>query len=420
MLITLDKSRERHAVLSQEVGYAEEPRDFHWLAKNIPCQEACPADTDIPEYLAAISKGDYALAYRINLVDNVFPAILGRVCSRPCEPFCRHGWPGLGEPVAICFSKRSAADFIDSNPVVLPPFFKSTGKKVAVVGSGVAGLAAARNLALYGHSVNVFEKHTHPGGMLNQGIPVFRLPRNIIQKEINQVELVGVKIICNTEIGRDLPFDALLQDYDAVVLAAGTLYPNIPDLPGGNNKGIRHGLDFLLEVNDSGQCNIDGDIIVIGGGFTAMDCARTALRLNVNSVKVFYRRSREEMLVTEDELIELNKEGIPIEYRVTPVEYCSMTKKKVENVKFNRTKLEERDESGRRRPIKIPGSGFNVPASAVLLATGQFPDFRWISEVYKRQLVDNTNRLISGKSTITSHEKIFLAGDFALGRNYAN
>ena len=410
-----DKSRDRHAALTQEIGYADQPRDFHWLAKNIPCQQACPANTDIPEYLAAIARGDFSHAYRVNLADNVFPAVLGRVCSRPCEPVCRHGWEGLGEPVAICFSKRSAADFEGQSPIVLPPMFKATGKSVAVVGSGVAGLAAARNLALCGHTVTVFEKHSHPGGMLNQGIPVFRLPRDIIDKEVRQVELTGVEIICNTEIGRTIDFDTLVRDYDVVILAAGTLHPNILTLPGRTLPGIRHGLDFLLEVNVTGLGEIDGDVIVIGGGFTAMDCARTALRLNVRSVQVYYRRSRDEMLVTEEELIELEREGIPIEYKVTPSRYTGMSQARVDNVTFIRTRLGDVDTSGRRHPIEISGSGFDVPVSAVLLATGQFPDTSWIQGTYKDILVGNDHWLISGKSTSTAHEKIFVAGDFALG-----
>ena len=385
-----------------------------WL-RTYPVRMLAPANTDIPEYLAAISRGDFRRAYQINLVDNVFPAILGRVCSRPCEPVCRHGWEGLGEPVAICFSKRSSADFINQEPIVLPPLFSSTGKKVAIIGSGVAGLAAARNLALYGHAATVFEKRSYPGGMLNQGIPVFRLPREIINKEIKQIELTGVQIACNMEIGRNLALDSLVRDYDAVILAGGTLYPNILDLPGKNLKGIRHGLDFLLETNESGKGNIGEEVVVIGGGFTAMDCARTALRLNVNSVKVYYRRSREEILVNEEELVELENEGIPIQYMVSPAGYYNVTNDKVESVSLVRTKLGELDPSGRRRPIEIPNSKFGVKASSVLLATGQFPDTKWIDQGYKNQLVGEDNWLISGKSTKTAHQKIFAAGDFALG-----
>src|SRR5690606_19274526 len=153
----LNRDLKSATALSIGQGDSSAPQDLHWLAQNIPCQAACPAGTDIPGYLEAIYHGRFAEAYEINLRDNVFPAILGRVCSRPCEDACRHGWPGNGEPVAICFSKRSAADFSASAPVILKPHFAPTGKRVAVIGAGVAGLAAARDLALAGHQVTVFE-----------------------------------------------------------------------------------------------------------------------------------------------------------------------------------------------------------------------------------------------------------------------
>ncbi len=416
MYIATDSTRADHHALSQNSGFADRAKDFDWLAKNIPCQFACPAGTDIPEYLNAIAQGDYSQAYQVNLRDNVFPAVLGRVCSRPCEPECRHGWEGLGEPVAICFSKRSSDDFMRQKPVVLPPIFSPTGHKIAVIGSGVAGLAAARDLALYGHQVSVFEKHSYPGGMLNQGIPEFRLPRDIIDKEIEQVKRAGVEIICNTEIGAAILLREVVSKFDATIMAAGTLKANILDLPGKNLTGIRHGLDFLLEVNDTGRANIHGDVVVIGGGFTAMDCARTALRLNVDSVKVFYRRSRDEMLVTQDELVELEREGIPIEYMVAPVSYFSGgSNQGTESIRFVRTKLGELDATGRRRPVPIEGSEFDVKADAVLLATGQFPDTDWIDNEYRSKLVDSNDWLSSGKAVATELERVFVAGDFALG-----
>ena len=208
--------------LSQPVGEATDPKDMRWLAENIPCRTACPAHTDIPGYLAAIYRGEFDKAYRINLLDNVFPAILGRVCSRPCEAPCRRGWDGLGEPVAICFSKRSSSDFKAEERVILEPLFPPSGKTVGIVGSGPAGLAAARNLTLLGHRCTVYEKHERPGGMMNQGIPEFRLPRDHLDREIDQIRQMGVEIICNTSIGSDIPLAKLLSDFDAVIMAAGT------------------------------------------------------------------------------------------------------------------------------------------------------------------------------------------------------
>ena len=423
--------------LSKLRGTADAPKDFQWLEKNIPCQKACPASTDIPGYLDAIYRGDHAKAYRINLRDNVFPAVLGRVCARPCEAACRHGWDGLGKPVAICFSKRSAADFGGQAPVVMDKWFPPSGKKVAVIGAGVAGLAAARNLALLGHQVTVYEKHNKPGGMMNQGIPVFRLPRDVIKKEIGQIEALGVKIICNAEIGKTIQLSALAEQNDAVVLAAGTLRPNLLDLPGKELAGIRHGLEFLLEVNEAGTTKIGEHVVVIGGGFTAMDCARTARRLGATTVqveeeladktvagsilrmpkdkvKIWYRRSVDEMLVTPGELEELEHEHIPLETMVSPKEYIGENGR-VKALRFIRTKLGEPDASGRRRPVNIPGSEFNIPADTVLLATGQFPDTAWIDAALRKEIVGEDSWLKSGAACATVRKKIFAAGDFATG-----
>jgi NADPH-dependent glutamate synthase beta subunit-like oxidoreductase/NAD-dependent dihydropyrimidine dehydrogenase PreA subunit len=414
-----DRTRtvEMHIALTQPRGFASQPRDFHWLEKNIPCQAACPAHTDIPGYLAAISRGEYDLAYQINLRDNVFPAVLGRVCARPCEPPCRHGWEGLGDSVAICFSKRSGADFQrNRSPVVLPKWFPPSGRKVAVVGAGVAGLTAARELALWGHDVTVFEMHKRPGGMLNQGIPVFRLPREIIEREIHQIELLGVRIVCNTKIGRDIPLEKLTDEHDAVVMAAGTFRPNLLDIPGQDLGGIEHGLPFLLQTNEFDRRTIGKNTIVIGGGFTAMDCARTSFRLGARTTRVSYRRSVNEMLITPGELEELEHEGIPMEFMVGPKAYVAAEGNgHVARMRFVRNALGEPDASGRRRPVEVKGSEFEVEADGILLATGQFPDTAWIDKVYYETLVDKDEWLKSGKNHTTAIEKIFVAGDFATG-----
>jgi NADPH-dependent glutamate synthase beta subunit-like oxidoreductase len=386
----VERSHPPTAELSVRTGKCTANKDFKWLETSIPCQKACPAGTDIPAYLTAISEDAPAEAYRINLRDNVFPAVLGRVCSRPCEEACRHGFEGLGDPVAICFSKRSAADFSEQEPILLNPWFPASDKRVAVVGSGVAGLTTARNLTLLGHSVTVYEKYAAPGGMLNQGIPEFRLPRDIIDREIKQITALGVEIICNVDVGKDLLIDELLSSFDAVVIAAGTLKPNLLNLPGCDLPGIRHGLDFLLEVNESGTADIGDCVIVIGGGFTAMDCARTAHRLGAQTVewdlKVLYRRTREDMRVTPGELEELDNEGVPVECHATPLAYLE-SDGRLAGMRFRRTGTHEE---------------FDVPANTVLLATGQFPDHSWAGE--------------TGSSVPSElSPKIFSAGDCAQG-----
>lgn len=419
----------RHHAVSKLAGEARSAKDRHWLAVNIPCQEACPAKTDIPQYLTEIYHGRYDAAYRINLLDNVFPAVLGRVCARPCEPVCRHGWENLGDPVAICFSKRSAADFKEARePVVLKPIFESSGKSVGVVGSGVAGLTAARELARFGHRVTVYEQHHTPGGMMNQGIPVFRLPRETIDQEVEQIRSMGVTFQCNQSIGKKgKPLQDLCSEHDAVVLAAGTLRPNMLNIPGAELQGIRHGLDFLLELNDTGHVPTGENFVVIGGGFTAMDCARCAKRLNAEAtdntlsldkanvnVNVYYRRSVNEMLVTPGEIEELEHENIGMFTLVSPVAYLG-DGQRVTAVRFIRNQLGTPDASGRRRPEPIAGSEFDVPADWVLLATGQFPDTSWIDEPLRSSLVDEDQWLKSGKRHQTKVPTIFIAGDFAGG-----
>lgn len=404
-----------HQPLSKFRGAGCAPKDFVWSAKNVPCQNSCPAGTNIPEYLNAIYRGEYDRAYRINLWDNVFPGVLGRVCARPCEEKCRHGWEGLGSPVAICWSKRSAADHRAVPFVKLDALFPSSGKKIAVVGAGVAGLAAARQLALLGHDVTVYEKHKKPGGMMNQGIPEFRLPREVVDQEIEQVKACGVRIECGKTIGKDLPLEKLHDTFDAVVLAAGTLDPNRLDLPGAKLAGILHGLEFLLAVNESGRKEIGKKVIVIGGGFTAIDCARTAWRLGAESVRVLYRRSSKEMLITPGELEELEHEGISMEFMISPVEYLRDDQDRLRAVKFIKNELGDPDESGRRRPVAVKGSEFEAAADTVLLATGQFPDTGWIDGALRERLLGPDENMLRAGEHRTADEKIFMAGDFSQG-----
>jgi NADPH-dependent glutamate synthase beta subunit-like oxidoreductase/ferredoxin len=389
-------------------------RDFHWLRENIPCQAACPAGTDIPGYLEAIYHGRFRDAYEINLRDNVFPAILGRVCSRPCEAACRHGWEGNGQPVAICFSKRSAADFFHQRPIVLPPLFGPSGKRVAVVGGGVAGLTAARELARLGHAVSLYEKHRAAGGMLNQGIPAFRLPRDLIEFEIGQVLALGIELHCGVAVGQDISLDELVDEFDAVVMAAGTLRPNVLELPGRALTGVEHGLLFLLQVNEMGRRDVGRKALVIGGGYTAMDCARAALRLGAGSVGVFYRRSRQDMVVLPGELEEFLEEGGELHNDCVPVEFAA-SNGKLAAVRFVRTRPGEPGRDGRRLPVEVAGSEFEIEADSAILATGQFPDCGWIGDSLSRQLVGSDQWLSSGSAQQTAQAKIFVAGDFALG-----
>jgi NADPH-dependent glutamate synthase beta subunit-like oxidoreductase len=367
----LKADQEPEYALSKASGFAGAPKDFDFVAKNIPCQAACPAGTDVPAYLEAIAAGEYAKAYRINLRDNVFPAVLGRVCTRPCEPACRHGWEGLGEPVAICFAKRSADDFMQGEDVVLDPLAETTGKTVAVVGAGAAGLTVARQLQLLGHAVTVFERAAEAGGLMRQGIPEFRLPREVVEREIRQIEKTGVEIRCGESVGETIFLRELHETHDAVIVSSGNWKPNLPALPGNDLQHIRHGLDFLREINNGAAPEIGDRVVVIGGGFTAVDCVRMAKRLGAADVQLVYRRGADEMYVGESELDEMKAEGIGLQFNVQPTAFLGDGA--VAGVQCVRTETNDRSSLE-----TMAGSDFEISTDLVLLRTGQGRETDWL------------------------------------------
>lgn len=367
----MDKTKMEDAMLSAAAGTVAAAKDFDQVRVSVPCLHACPAHTDIPGYLAAIAAGDHDGAYRINLRDNVFPGVLGRVCTRPCEEVCRHGAEGLGDPVAICWSKRAAADFrVDKKPVVLERLFPDSGKRVAVAGAGPAGLTVARELARRGHAVEMFEQDDRPGGLMVQGIPVFRLPREVVEQEIAQVLATGAGIRLHVGVTADL--EALQREFDAVVWATGVQEWVMPGLPGENLAGVVHGLPFLREVNRGDKPAVGQNVVVIGGGFTAVDCARMARRLGAETVRVFYRRSEAEMYITGDEVEAMRTEGIEFATQTMPVEFRG-EHGQVNRVVLAKTQVGDPDELGRRRYERTPGTEFEVKADMVLLGVGQRP-----------------------------------------------
>ena len=395
--------------LTQAEGESVHPRDIEWVETNIPCQVACPAGTDIPGYIEAINNGQLDEAYAINFRDNIFPGVLGRVCARPCEDACRHGRSPNGESVAICSLKRSSHDLGGSLKV--PPKIKeSSGYRVAVVGAGVAGLATARDLALEGHRVIVYEKHHRPGGMLVQGIPSFRLPRDVIELEINQVLSLGIELKCGVNIGNDETLDVLVQSHDAVVLAAGTLNGNRLDVAGNSLPGVEHGLDFLMEVNERGRRDIGSKVTVIGGGYTAMDVARTAVRLGAETT-VYYRRGQHDMVVLPGEVQELLNENGAMNYFQTPYQFIG--KSSVEQVEFLKTMINV--EEGKQVLGIEKGSSINIDTDSVILATGQRADTQWVSGQTGESIMAGQSGLSIVNEFDTPHPKVFVAGDFATG-----
>ncbi|MBI5178696.1 MAG: FAD-dependent oxidoreductase, partial [Nitrospinae bacterium] len=227
--------------------YEVNDADLQWYKENVPCRVACPADTRIPEYIDAAARGDYDKCYEINLMDNVLPHMLGRVCAHPCETVCRHGFEGMGEPVSICWLKRSGADYKTAAPKLKPA--PATGKRVAVVGSGPAGLALAFDLTMWGHKVTIYEGMDKAGGMLRYGIPRFRLPENVMDEEIDRILDLGVTLKTGRWIGKEVTLDQLANDYDAAIMAAGSMIPAGLKVPGDSANGVMNGLDFMADVN---------------------------------------------------------------------------------------------------------------------------------------------------------------------------
>lgn len=368
--------------------------DRKWIDINVPCQSACPIMTDIPGYIEAIIDGDYERAYRINRLDNVFPGVLGRVCHRPCEPVCRHGREGLGESVQICFLKRSAADF-GMEPVKLE--IEPNGKTVCIIGAGPSGLTAANDLAILGYQVTVFEQYEEAGGMMRYGIPQFRLPYDIVREDIRSITDLGVDIQCNTRIDSWDELDRLKKEYDAVIISGGCMLPTKFGLPGKDAEGVFWGLDYMMRANRNELELKPKNVVVIGGGFTAVDCARTSYRLGAENTTIAYRRTQEYIQFSgEEELEHLHEEGIELRLQVSPVEVIE------ENGRATGIKLirNEIGEGGKMTPIE--GSETVIPADTVILAIGQTAEDLEGVEEKESAMPDPTGNL-------------FLAGDFRNG-----
>jgi NADPH-dependent glutamate synthase beta subunit-like oxidoreductase/ferredoxin len=401
--------------------------DNEWFLANISCQYACPAYTDVARYIAHIAAEDYEESYRVNLEDNVIPGILGRVCARPCEPACRRG--RLDEPIAICWLKRVAADYRGPwTPPERPP--RTSQQTVGVIGAGPTGIAAARDLAKLGYGVTIYESLPVAGGMLTGGIPEWRLPRDLCKREIDEyLAALGIEIKLNTPIGMGtwpgaekvnanaIPLDELMKMHDAVLIAAGTQKPQQMELPGedyGHVKGLYPGLWFMEQVNLHQRPYIGKRVAVIGGGFTAMDCSRSSLRMGAEKVYVLYRRSRNEMQVYEEEAREAEIEGVDFRFLVSPVEIVTENNQVV-GLKCIRNRLGEPDASGRRSPVPIPGSEFILGVETIIAATGQSPETEWLAPSLGVRL-SRRNRIEVDKDTWMSNiPGLFAAGDYVAG-----
>lgn len=378
-----------------------------------PCHNACPARIDIPAYVGAVARGDDAEAIRIIKRRLPLPRIIGRICPRPCESACRRTQVDE-EPVAICQLKRFAGDrVVLEKSLVDEEMAPPSGKKVAVVGAGPSGLSAAYYLSLDGHQVTVFEANSRAGGMMLTGIPPFRLPREVIDEEVDAILDLGVELKLNSRLGRDFTLDSLRSDgFEAVYLAIGAQRGSTGRIEDTGGPGVYSAVDFLRESNAGEWDKPLGRTLVIGGGFTAMDAARSALRLGADGVAVVYRRSREEMPATAVEVEEAELEGARLSLLTAPLSVVREDGR-VTGLVCQRMELGEPDESGRRRPEPVAGSESTIPADTVILAIGQEVDREGLDDSF--ELTKWGTFAADQRTLATSRPGIFAGGDCETG-----
>ncbi len=330
-----------------------------------PCMTACPAGIDIPGYIEHIAKGEDEAALALIKHNMPLPGVLGRVCTRPCETACRRHL--VDEPIAICQLKRYPADAVKD--LCLPDKAPATDKKIAIVGAGPSGLACAYYLQLMGHDCAVFDAHEAPGGMLRYGIPSYRLPRHIIDEEAAVIEKLGATFKYNTRLGTDITLPKLTEDFDAVYLALGAQKASAMRVEGENLPGVLSGIGFLGESSKNESMPIGKRVMVVGGGNTAIDAARTSLRLGADEVTILYRRTRKEMPAWEEEIVAAEEEGVKLELLAAPIKIEQ--KDGALAVTCIRMTLGEPDASGRRRPVPQGGSEHVRIVDNAIAAIGQ-------------------------------------------------
>jgi len=381
-----------------------------------PCQHTCPVGINIPKYVAHIAEGEYKEAIDTIRERNPFPAICGRICHHPCESRCRRG--ELDEPVDIRALKRFAADWYFEHVTEDPePFPQTNSQRVAVVGAGPTGLSCAYFLAQMGYPVTDFEALPVGGGMLAVAIPEFRLPREVIEKEIDYIARRGVDIRYNTPISTNFTVEDLKKDgFDAIFIAAGAQRSQRIGIPGEleDVAGFFYGLRFLRDIKLGRQVKVGQRVAVIGGGNVALDAARTALRLGAAEVNIYYRRSRDEMPVTDVEYDQATAEGVQVNFLSSPTRIVSQDWE-VTGLQCIQMRLGEPDESGRRRPVPITGSEFFAKADNVIAAVGQAPDLSFLPVDSALERTRWETLVVDSNTLATNVSGVFAGGDFVTG-----
>ncbi len=369
-----------------------------------PCSKACPAGTDCQGYVGLIANGEYTEAVKLIKEKLPLPASIGRICPHPCEKQCRRQY--VDEPISIAFLKSFVADMDLLGETYIPEIEAETNKKVAIIGGGPAGLTSAYFLRKQGHSVVVFEQMPQMGGMLRYGIPEYRLPKAVLDKEIGLIEDMGVELKNNVNIGKDISFEEIKNDFDATLVAIGAWNSSKMRVQGEDLDGVWGGIDFLREVALGNKPQIGKNVAVCGGGNTAMDACRVAVRLGAENVYVIYRRTKDEMPADPQEILESEEEGVIYKYLTNPIEFTGENGK-LNGVILQKMKLGEPDESGRRRPVAIEGETEEIALDSVIMAIGQYPNLNGLESLES-----------TGKNTISADESRFttsLPSVFAVG-----
>ena len=391
--------------------------------KNKPCVSGCPVEIDIPEFIKQIAEGNIDEAVKVLKTKTSLPAVCGRVCpyENQCEGECT--LIKIGEPLAIGRLERFLADYERKKGVKIPKKAKSTGKKVAVVGAGPAGLTCAGDLAKMGHAVTVFEALHDPGGVLMYGIPEFRLPKEIVKAEVNYIQKLGVEINYDIIVGKTITVDELMKDYNSVFIGTGAGLPRWLRIPGENLDGVYSANEYLTRVNmmraydfpnyDT-PVKIGKVVATFGAGNVAMDCARTSLRLGAEKSYIIYRRSEVEMPARNEEIHHAKEEGVIFKLLTNPVTFIGDDKGLLKEVECIKMKLGKPDESGRRRPVPIEGSNFKIKIDTALVAIGQSPN-PLIPKTVKKLKIGKWGNIETDEDGRTNIPGIFAGGDIATG-----
>ena len=414
--------------LEVALGYTEEQaldeaqRCLH--CKNKPCVAGCPVGIHIPDFIAKVAEGDFEAAYQIITQQSSLPAVCGRVCPQEtqCEQKCVRGIKG--EPVGIGRLERFVADWHNKNVCEAPRKPAPNGHKVAVIGSGPSGLTCAGDLAKKGYAVTVFEALHTAGGVLVYGIPEFRLPKDIVQKEIDGLKALGVDVQTNMVIGRVLSIDELLeQGYEAVFIGSGAGLPRFMNIPGENLKGVYSANEFLTRVNLMKAYQPGSDtpiehakrVAVVGGGNVAMDAARCAKRLGAEEVFIVYRRSEKELPARAEEVEHAKEEGIVFHLLNNPTQILGDENGNVKGMECIRMELGEPDTSGRRRPVEVPGSEFTLDVDCVIMAIGTSPNPLIKSTTQGLETQKWGGIIVNEETGLTSREGVYAGGDAVTG-----